>query len=183
VPAASIPRSLSAVNSLLKRYHVQMVSLLNDLFAHQAWADAAILAAIRSCPAAAENEKLRHTLHHILMVQRAFLSMFLKLPFEMAAESKQLESLDAYAERFRETHAQEGAFVKGVDEESLAGRFESPWFPDAKLTLVQAMMQVVMHSQSHRGQCATRLREAGGQPPVLDFILWLKDRPAPNWNG
>jgi uncharacterized damage-inducible protein DinB len=43
-------------------------------------------------------------------------------------------------------------------------------------------MQVVMHSQSHRGQCASRLRAAGGQPPTLDFIVWLKDRPAPVWS-
>jgi uncharacterized damage-inducible protein DinB len=58
---------------------------------------------------------------------------------------------------------------------------ETPWFPGAKLTLAQAMMQVVMHSQSHRGQCLSRLGEAGAKPPTLDFILWLKDQPGPVW--
>jgi uncharacterized damage-inducible protein DinB len=43
------------------------------------------------------------------------------------------------------------------------------------------MMQVVMHSQGHRSQCATRLRQLGGTPPAMDFVLWLKERPEPEW--
>jgi uncharacterized damage-inducible protein DinB len=152
------------------------------LFDHLAWADATLLAAVQNCPAARDNEAMRHTLHHIVMVQRAFLAMFLKRPFDMAVESKQPDSLDAFLTSFRETHAEELAFIRTLDDAALSGRFESPWFPDAKLTLGQAMMQVVMHSQSHRGQCLSRLREAGEKPPTLDFILWLKDRPSPNWS-
>ena len=39
-------------------------------------------------------------------------------------------------------------------------------------------MQCVMHSQYHRGQNATRLRELGGSPPITDYILWLyKSKP------
>ncbi|MBL8232675.1 MAG: hypothetical protein JNL98_29525 [Bryobacterales bacterium] len=41
-------------------------------------------------------------------------------------------------------------------------------------SLAEAWMQVVMHSQNHRGQCLTRLRELGAKPPTLDYILWLK---------
>lgn len=168
--------------TLASRYDIQVLPLLAELFDHQAWADAALLEAVRACPAARDDEKMRHTLHHIVMVQRAFLSIFLKRPFDMAAESKQPESLDALVARFRETHPEELAFVKQVDEAALARPIETPRFPGAKLTHAQAMMQVVMHSQSHRGQCAVRLREAGGQPPTLDYILWLKDRPAPVWS-
>jgi uncharacterized damage-inducible protein DinB len=159
-----------------------MVPLMGELFDHQAWADAAILGAVRACPGAWENEKLRHTLHHIIMVQRAFLSIFLNRPFDMAAESKPPESLDALAARFRDAQGEELAFVRQVDDAALARVIETPWIPGAKLTLAQALMQVVMHSQSHRGQCASRLRELGGEPPILDFILWLKDRPAPTWS-
>jgi uncharacterized damage-inducible protein DinB len=39
-----------------------------------------------------------------------------------------------------------------------------------------------MHSHGHRAQCATRLRLLGGTPPAMDFILWLKDRPVPDWS-
>ena len=39
-----------------------------------------------------------------------------------------------------------------------------------------------MHSQHHRAQNATRLRELGGKPPTTDLIVWYwKGRPAPHW--
>ena len=47
--------------------------------------------------------------------------------------------------------------------------------------MYRQLTQIVMHSQNHRGQCLTRLRENGAQPPTLDYILWAKDRPAPAW--
>jgi uncharacterized damage-inducible protein DinB len=166
----------------LLRYDIQVLPLLAELFDHQAWADATMLAAVRALPAACDDAKLRQTLHHIVMVQRAFLSIFLKRAFDMAAELKEPESLDAFAARFRDTHAEELAFVGALEDSELSRAIETPWMPGAKLTLAQAMMQVVMHSQSHRGQCASRLRAAGGQPPTLDFIVWLKDRPAPVWS-
>jgi uncharacterized damage-inducible protein DinB len=43
-------------------------------------------------------------------------------------------------------------------------------------------MQICLHSQGHRAQCASKLRALGGVPPVLDYVLWIKtDRPAPAW--
>ena len=141
-----------------------------------------MLAAVRAHPAANDDEKLRQTLHHILVVQRAFVSIFLKRPFDMAAELQPPESLDALAARFRDTHTEELAFVKSLDEPSLARVIDMSWLPGARLTLAQTLMQVLMHSQAHRGQCASRLRAARGEPPTLDFIVWLKDRPAPVWS-
>jgi uncharacterized damage-inducible protein DinB len=159
-----------------------VLPLLSELFDHQAWADASMLGAVRACPAAYEDEKLRQTLHHMITVQRAFLAVFVKWPLDLNAELKPPESLDVLVARFRETHPAEIAFVKGLDDASLTRVIETPWLPGAKLTLAQALMQVLLHSQSHRGQCASRLRAAGGEPPTLDFILWLKDRPAPAWS-
>jgi uncharacterized damage-inducible protein DinB len=159
-----------------------MLPLLAELFDHQAWADAAMLAAIRASPAAWDDEKLRQMLHHMITVQRAFLALFVKWPLDMNAELKPPDSFDVLAARFRDTHPAEISFVKGLEDAALTRVIETPWLPGAKLTLAQAMMQVVMHSQWHRGQCMSRLRAAGGQPPTLDFILWLKDRPTPVWS-
>ena len=40
-------------------------------------------------------------------------------------------------------------------------------------------LQVVLHTQHHRGQVCARLRDAGGEPPTVDFIVWLwEGRPA-----
>jgi uncharacterized damage-inducible protein DinB len=43
------------------------------------------------------------------------------------------------------------------------------------------LLQVCLHSQGHRAQAAKLLRALGGTPPMLDFILWRVDRPAPPW--
>jgi uncharacterized damage-inducible protein DinB len=52
------------------------------------------------------------------------------------------------------------------------------------LTVTEALTQCDMHSQHHRGQNATRLRELGGEPPPTDLIFWYwKGRPAPEWRG
>jgi uncharacterized damage-inducible protein DinB len=163
------------------RYDIHVLPLFTDLFEHQAWADATMLATVRACPAAVDDEKVRQTLHHMITVQRAFLALFVKWPLDMAAELKAPETFDVLVARFRDTHPAEIAFAKDLTDASLTRVIEPPWFPGVKLTLPQAMLQVLMHSQAHRGQCATRLRAAGGQPPTLDFILWLKDRPAPAW--
>jgi uncharacterized damage-inducible protein DinB len=37
-----------------------------------------------------------------------------------------------------------------------------------------------MHSQNHRGQCLTKIRENGGKPPTLDYIKWAKIQGTPH---
>ena len=44
------------------------------------------------------------------------------------------------------------------------GPFETP----AWVLLLQALT----HSQHHRGQNASRMRQLGGKPPMTDFIVW-----------
>ena len=52
-------------------------------------------------------------------------------------------------------------------------RFEAP-------TLAETALQVAMHSTYHRGQVNARLRQIGGEPPLVDFIAWIWfGRPAP----
>ena len=60
-------------------------------------------------------------------------------------------------------------------------RIDIPWFkdPPLSLTVAEALTQMAMHSQWHRGQNATRLRELGGEPPTTDLIVWYwKGRPS-----
>jgi uncharacterized damage-inducible protein DinB len=157
------------------------IDMLNALFKHQAWADAAILQTVRARPEAGKDEKLHATLHHIVMVQRAFLSLFLGRPFDMQKELQAPESLDDLERLFRDSHSEELSFVSTLQEADLTRVIEMPWL-DSRPSLAEALMQVVMHSQNHRGQSLSRLRTLGGDPPTLDFIIWLKERPAPKWS-
>lgn len=62
------------------------------------------------------------------------------------------------------------------------------WLAPTLLLLVWTLLMAVqlftavMHSQGHRGQNATRLRELGGKMPMTDYIVWiLEGRPSPVW--
>ena len=59
-----------------------------------------------------------------------------------------------------------------------------PWFPDPPrvVTAAEALAQVALHTQHHRGQCMTRLRDFGGEPKNVDWIIWpWKQRPRGPW--
>jgi uncharacterized damage-inducible protein DinB len=153
-----------------------MIPMYRDLFRHQEWADNAILKAVAAHPPAAENEDMRKRLQHIVLVQRAFLSVFLARPFDVQKERHVAESMEEFERLYRETHAEELAFVDALAGADLARSITVPWFPNLQMELRQALMQVVMHSQGHRAQCATLLRKTGGEPPSLDYIWWLQVR-------
>jgi len=158
-----------------------MIDLLHDLIRHKAYANAALLKAIRPHEPAAQAPELRKLLHHIILADRFWLLLTLGRPFLQEEESPVPESLEAIAARYRETHTQELEWWSGLRESDLARTLETSFIPGHQYSIAQAAMQVCMHSHGHRAQCATRLRLLGGTPPAMDFVLWLRERPAPDW--
>ena len=161
-----------------------MDSYLDELFAHQEWADAEHWRAFETHPAALADKTLRERLLHIHLVQHAFL--WITGPRSSQFELKKLEHFASDAE-FK-MYAQQGnaGFRERLQNPSadwLEEIIEIPWFqPALKISRRHAFLQAAMHSHYHRGQNATRLRELGGVPPTTDLIVWLKHRkPAANW--
>ncbi|HEU4387086.1 MAG TPA: DinB family protein [Blastocatellia bacterium] len=155
--------------------------MLQDLINHKGHANAALLKNIRNHETAARDAELRQMLHHILVANRFWLSLCLGLPFAVDEESRVPESLDEIVDRYRETHSREIEWVSQIRESDLNRAVETAFIPGHSYSVGQGLMQVCMHSHGHRAQCATRVRELGGTPPSMDFILWLKERPAANW--
>ena len=124
------------------------------------------------------------TLHHIVMVQRLYPARFFNRPFDKEKESRRRESFDQLVQLYRTTHEELLAFVTNLTESDLNRRFELQ-FLKSHPTVAEGLTQVAMHSQNHRGQCLTRLRELGAKPPtpnsIFAYILRAKDRPAPAW--
>jgi uncharacterized damage-inducible protein DinB len=159
-----------------------MLDMLRDLARHKAWASAVLLTAIRTTDAAAEDDVLRKLLHHIILANRFWLFSCLERPFVLEDEARVPDSLLAVTNLFCTTHAIEEEWISRVDESDLARVLEGPLIPGGRCSVGHAYVQVCMHSQGHRSQCATRLRALGGEPPGTDFILWLTDRPSPRWS-
>jgi uncharacterized damage-inducible protein DinB len=158
-----------------------MLTMLRDLIAHKGHANAALLKAILQHEKAAHDDELRKLLHHILLANRFWFMLSTGRELALARESQVPESVEIIARLYRETHEQELEWISRIPESELERRLQTLFIPGSTFSVAEGMMQVCMHSHGHRAQCATRLRLLGGTPPATDFVLWLKERPTPDW--
>jgi uncharacterized damage-inducible protein DinB len=159
----------------------EMIAMLQDLIQHNGYANASLLKAIRQHEEASHDHELRKLLHHIILANRFWLWLILGRPFNEETESRMPESMEEIVTLYRETHVREMEWLAQIQESDLSRILETSYLPNFSCSVAQAMTQVCLHSHGHRAQFATRLRQLGVTPPTLDFILWLKDRPASNW--
>ena len=161
-----------------------MKSYLDELYAHQEWADAEHWCAFEAHAPALADKAIRERLLHIHQVQYAYVwiagTRAAQFEFKKIEDFPTMGDLKQYA---RHGHARMIAIVKAAAEKQLDETLEIPWFrPPLKVSVRHALLQAAMHSHYHRGQNATRLRELGGVPPMTDFIIWLRDgKPAARW--
>jgi uncharacterized damage-inducible protein DinB len=164
---------------------------LRELMLHMEWADACVWRALLPHPAAVRDPRVRDLLLHLHGVQRAFLVMWKGQsldPTVVTAAASDLIALEPLVRAYyRDLHATVASFddttlrrpivTPGLKhyEQQMGRRFETP-------TLAETMLQVASHSTYHRGQVNARLREVGGEPPLVDYIAWIWfGRPAPDW--
>jgi uncharacterized damage-inducible protein DinB len=159
-------------------------SYLDELYLHPEWADAEHWRAFEAHPAALSDKPIRERLHHIHLVQSAFLWVVgprtTQFMITKVEDYPNLADLKTFARKY---HGEMATLLKETDENRQAELVEIPWFKPLKITVRQALTQAAMHSHYHRGQNATRLRELGGVPPATDFIMWLNQgQPPARWN-
>jgi uncharacterized damage-inducible protein DinB len=160
-----------------------MLSFLRDLLAHAEWANAVFFHAWGKSPAR-DHEEMRQRVGHIIGVQQGFLSI-LRGEAPGGPPGGPPPSFDALKARAETCHADLRDVLANLQPEGLARTVRIPWFPDPPcvITVAQALVQVAMHTQHHRGQCMTRLKDFGGEPKNVDWIIWLwKEKPQPRWS-
>jgi uncharacterized damage-inducible protein DinB len=154
-----------------------MLSTIEDLLRHKWWANANLLLAIRQHPSAAEDEELRRMLHHILFSNRFWLLTILGHTFVREDEMQIPHNLTGIMERLNETEHLESEWLSKATESDLERILQTRSSRlGVDVSVRQAILQICMHTQGHRPQCATRLRQLGGAPPGMDFALWVKDQ-------
>ena len=165
---------------------------LRELLRHMEWADAAVWRAALAHPPAAQDSRLRDLLLHLHGVQRAFLGMWTSTPtpFAKADEFADLAAVQTWSHPY---YAELAAFLGTVDAATLDRTIDMPWLAQfeqrtgrsfVRPTLAETMFQVTSHSTYHRGQVNARLREVGGEPPLVDYIAWIWfGKPDPEWVG
>jgi uncharacterized damage-inducible protein DinB len=164
---------------------------IRDLHAHMEWADATVWKAVQSTEPATQDVPLRELLFHVHQTQEAFLSVWTGRPFDHRIGADAYPTLSALRARYAPQYADIHAFLKSTSEQALSAPAVVPWakfyarrarIVAADTTLGETLVQLALHSQYHRGQVNRRLREVGGEPPLVDYIAWLwAGRPAPAW--
>lgn len=167
-----------------------MTNLLSDLYRHMEWADATVWAAVMNCERALADSKIRDTLYHIHMVQRAFVRVWRNEPRQSFPTFEETPAVMDWA---RSYYPEAFAHLQTLSNETLSKPMPVPWASMVERLLGHApeittvgdtVLQAALHSLYHRGQVNARLRELGGEPPLVDYIAWIwMGRPAADWTA
>ncbi|GLH74701.1 DNA damage-inducible protein DinB [Geothrix limicola] len=158
-----------------------MLGPLKDLLGHQAWADAMFFRAWGKS-GALEDEDLRRRTDHLVSTQEAFLQVLKGGAVSMSEGP--LPDFNALKARCEAVHQVFKALGHSLDPASLARTVRIPWFPEPPcvIPVSDALLQVCLHTQHHRGQNMMRIKALGGAPKNVDYIIWLwKGKPEAIW--
>lgn len=164
---------------------------LQDFLAHVAWADDQVWNAVLATPRAHDDVGIRDYLHHIHLVQGLFLALWTDRPLDpVAARQPSDFTLDELRAWGRPFYPEAQAFLVGVTPAQLDEPLVVPWAarleeqmgrPLRVPTVAETVFQMVNHTTHHRAQVSARLRAAGGDPPLVDYIAWVWfGRPTPS---
>jgi uncharacterized damage-inducible protein DinB len=168
------------------------IEALRELTAHMEWADATVWRSVLAHDGARKDKRLRELLTHLHLVQRLFLMVWRNeplLPIRSFGDFKEIAEL---RERATGYYPEAREFLGTLDTEGLTRPILMPFVPEQEKrlgttfeipTLAETIFQVTSHSTYHRGQVNARLRETGGEPPLVDYIAWLWfGRPEAEWS-
>ena len=145
---------------------------LRELFAYNDWANRRIITALKD----AASEKSRTILAHLLITEQEYYErLYGKDSFGFDFWQKlSLEQCGALA---RETADRYEKLLHKFDDEGLGikARYrtsEGVWYEN---TFRELLMHVLFHSSIHRGNIILKMRDEGFTPPVIDYIIYLRE--------
>jgi uncharacterized damage-inducible protein DinB len=163
---------------------------LRDLYHHMEWADALVWQAVLKSDESRSDQKLRETFHHLHLVQWAFLRAWRGEADDDAFPK--FEDAQPVLDWGRTYYRELPVYLETLSEARLSQRVDLPWTEiveqqigrmPAPINISEMMLQVPLHSLYHRGQVNARLRATGGEPPTVDYLIWLwLERPSANWD-
>ena len=148
------------------------VEHLRELFRYNDWANRRIVVALKEN----ECERARQILAHLVTTEHEYFERlygkdstgFDFFPDLTVAECGELAK--ATAERYER-------LLRGFDEEGLdiVARYRTSEGKRVENTYREILSHVVIHSSIHRGNIMLKLRESGFVPPVIDYIIYLRE--------
>lgn len=162
---------------------------LTDLYRHMEWSDALVWTAVLESENGPADAKLREYLNHLHLVQHSFLRGWRGDLSE--APTLSFDDAQALMSWARSYYSEIFSYLSTLSDEQVSELMPETWAkmveeklgraPEAT-TVGDTLLQVTLHSLYHRGQINARLREVGGAPPLVDYLIWLWfGKPAPSW--
>jgi uncharacterized damage-inducible protein DinB len=154
-------------------------------FAYEKDSHAKVLASLESVPqsqrASAAFAKAVTLMAHVVAARQLWLYRFGVLkeaPHEFFPVGLTLPELGA---RVENVHVAWSTYLGKIDDKELARVFEyksldAGWF---RSTVEDILTQLFGHSWYHRGQIASLVKQAGGEPAITDFVFWTRESIPP----
>ncbi|MGH7859575.1 MAG: DinB family protein [Candidatus Binatia bacterium] len=148
---------------------------LTLLARYNTWANTKVF---ELCASAGESELLRaegyqpvpEILRHLVHVE----SNFLRMSLDEERVPVDAEPLPALAARCAGIDAGYERLAADASPEDLGREFHVPWF-GFDVTVREAILQALTHSQKHRADVCMLLPSVGVDAPGLDLIQWLAE--------
>lgn len=141
-------------------------AILLDMARHQAWADAAHWKTLRENTALREDAEIRKRLNHMLMTLK-MLTTLARGQTPDVAGMKEIDSIDELEVSMGKAHGDLATTLASADLDKMIALPRGPKGPfEAPAGVL--MLQALTHSQHHRGQNASRMRQLGATPPMTD---------------
>jgi len=147
-----------------------------EMFRYDHWANRRVLEALRSAP---EAQSALRTFAHILAAERTWLDRMLRgldattgsdfWPSLTLAECESL--LKGIEEQYR-------TFLSELDADGLrrVAEYRNSRGELYHTSFTDVLQHVVSHSAYHRGQVASAVRASGSTPPLVDYIVYVRER-------
>jgi uncharacterized damage-inducible protein DinB len=146
------------------------VDLLLELARYQAWADREHWKALHQNSALVEDSEMRKRLNHMVQATRRLTGLAQGAAMNLTP-IPDIETPVELEAAMNNAHLAIVDAIQTVDLETTLALPRGPKGPfDAPAGVL--LLQAIMHSQHHRGQNASRMRQLGAAPPMTDFVIW-----------
>lgn len=138
------------------------------MFAFDRWANLAVVDAV--APVADRAPKALGWIAHVAGAKRLWFARLLGVPSPLAVWPTL--TVDECRVQLSAAHDEWMAHLATLTDDDLQGfiRYTNTRGETFSSALADIVTHVPLHGHHHRGQAAAAIRDAGGAPPVIDFI-------------
>jgi uncharacterized damage-inducible protein DinB len=162
----------------------EMSARFRKWFEYEKDAHAKVVQSLETVPASrresAEYRKAVAILAHLATARRIWLGRLGVIPLISGSMFPEDPQLADVSDALDQVHDLWTTYLAGMTDLELARTFEYQSLDAGRFRNVieDTLTQLFGHSSYHRGQIASLVRAAGGEPAVTDYIYWCRE-PAP----